>query len=70
MRRQDEISNFVDEKMVEILQNVKFYVQVDESTIHDQAILVYVGFIHEDDVREEMLFIESLPESSNVEDIL
>ena len=56
-KRQDEISNFVEEKIVEILQKAKFSIQVDESTIHNKAILlVYVGFIYEDDIREEMLF--------------
>ena len=46
-RRQDELSNFVEEKMVEIVQKTKFSIQVDESTIHNQAIfLVYVTFIH------------------------
>ena len=53
IRRQDELSNFVEEKMVEILQKTKFSILVDESTIHNQAIfLVYVRFIHEDDIRE------------------
>ena len=48
-RRQNELSNFVEKKMVEILQKTKFFIQVDESTIHNQAILlVYVRFIHED----------------------
>ena len=69
-RRQDELSNFVEEKMVEILQKTKFSIQVDESTIYEQAILlVYVRFIHEDDIREEMLFIKSLPETTTREDI-
>ena len=45
--------------MVEIQQKTIFSMQVDESTIHYQAILlVYVRFIHEDDIRE-MLFIKS-----------
>ncbi|XP_052821561.1 SCAN domain-containing protein 3-like [Octopus bimaculoides] len=43
---------------------------VDDNTIHNQAILlVYVRFVHEDDIREEMLFIKSLPETTNGEDI-
>ena len=37
-RRQDQLSNFVEEKMVEIQQKTKFSIQVDESTIHNQAI--------------------------------
>ena len=70
-RRQDELSNFVDEKMVEILQGTIFSIQVDETTIHNQAILlVYVRFNHEDDIREEMLFIKSFPETTTTEDIL
>ena len=70
-RKQDETSNFVVDKMVKILQKTKFSIQVDESTIHNQAILlVYVSFIHEDNIREEMLFITSLPENTNGEDIL
>ena len=56
--------------MVEILQNTKFSIQVDGSTIHNQAILlVYVRFIHEDDIREEILFIKCLPETTTGEDI-
>ncbi|CAI9730968.1 Hypothetical predicted protein [Octopus vulgaris] len=57
-RRQDEMSNFV-EKIVEILQKTIFSIQVDDSTIHNQAIiLICVRFIHEDDIREKMLFIK------------
>ncbi|XP_029636964.1 SCAN domain-containing protein 3-like [Octopus sinensis] len=68
-RRQDETSNFVEEKIMEILQKTKFSLQADDSTIHNQAILlVYVRFIHEDDIREEMLFIKSLSETTNAED--
>ena len=56
--------------MVEILQKTKFSIQVDESTIHNQAVLmVYVRFNHEDDIREEMLFVNSLPETTTGEDI-
>ena len=52
--RQDELSNIVEEKMVEILQRTKFSIQVDESTIHNHATLpVYFSFIHEDDIMEE-----------------
>ena len=44
--------------------------QVDESTIHNQAVLlVYVRFIHEDYIWHEMLFINRLPESTTGEDI-
>ena len=47
--------------MVEILQKTKFSIQVDESTIHSQAILlVYVRFIYEDDIKEEMLLTKGL----------
>ena len=70
-RRQDQLSNFVEEKMVEILQEIKFSIKVDARTIHSQAILlVYVRFIHDDDIREEMLFIKRLPEPTTGEDIL
>ena len=56
--------------LVEILHKTKFSLQTDESTIHSQAILlVYVRFIYDDDVREEMLFIKSLPETTHGEDI-
>ena len=56
--------------MVEILQKTKLSIQVDESTILNQAILLlYVRFIHEDDIREEMLFIKSLLETTTGEDI-
>ena len=56
--------------MVEILQKTKFSIQVDESTIHNQAILlVYVRFINEDDIGEEILFIKSLPKTTTGEDI-
>ena len=54
--------------MVEIQQNTKFSIQVNESTIHILAILIYVRFINEDDIREEMLFIKSLPETTTGKD--
>ena len=54
---------------MEIPQKTQFSIQVGESTIHNQAILlVYVRFIHEDDIREEMLFIKRLPETTTGED--
>ena len=69
-RRQDEMASFVEEKIVEILSKTKFSLQTDESTIQNQAIfLVYVRFIYDNDVREEMLFIKSLPETTCGEDI-
>ena len=69
-RRQDEMTSFVECKIVEILHKTKFFLQTDESTIHNQAILlVYARFIYDDDVREEMLFIKSLPETIRGEDI-
>ena len=68
-RRQEKLYNFV-EKMVDILQKTKFSIPVDERTIHSQTILLdYVRFIHEDDIREKMLFIKSLPETITGEDI-
>ena len=49
-KRQDELSNIVEEKMVEILKKTKFSIQVDKTTIHNQAILlVFVRFINEDE---------------------
>ena len=69
-RKQDEMASFVEDKIVEILRKTKFSLQTDESTIPNQAIhLVYVRFIYDDDVREEMLFIKSLPETTRGEDI-
>ena len=69
-RRQDEIASFVEVKIVEILRKTKFSLQTDESTIHSQAIfLVHVRVIYNDDVREEMLFFKSLPETTRGEDI-
>ena len=51
--------------MGEILQKTKLSIQTDESIIFNQAILlVYVRFFDEDDIREEMLFIKRLPEST------
>ena len=62
-RIQDDLSNFVEETIMEIPQNTRFSIHVDERTIHNQAILlVYVRFTHEDDIREEMLFINLLLE--------
>ena len=69
-RRQDEMTSFAEDKIVEILRKTKFSLQTEESTIHSQAILlVYVRFIYNDDVRKEMLFIKSLPETTRGEDI-
>ena len=67
-RRQDKIlASFVEDKIVEILRKTKFSLQIDKSTIHNQAILlVYVRFIY---VREEMLFIKNLPKTTRGEDI-
>ena len=70
-RRQDELPNFDEEKMVEILQKTKFSIQVDESTICNQAILlVYVRFNHENDIRGKMSFTKRLSETTTGEDIL
>ena len=56
--------------MVEILQKTQFSIQYDESAIHNQAILlVHVRYIHEDDVKVEMLFTKRLPETATGEDI-
>ena len=56
--------------MVEIPQNTKFSILVDENTIHNQAIfLVNIRFIHKGDIREEMLFIKCLHETTTREDI-
>ena len=61
--------SFVGDKIVEILCKTKFSLQTNESTIHRQAILlVYVRFIYDDNVREEMLFIKTLPETTCAED--
>ena len=69
-RRQDEMASFLEDKIVEILRKTRFSLQTDESTIHSQAILlVYVRFIYNNDVREEILFINSLPETTRGEDI-
>ena len=69
-RRQDEMASFLEEKIVEILRKTKFSLQTDESTIHSQAILlVYFRFIYNNNVREEMLFINSLHETTRGEDI-
>ena len=69
-RRQDEMASFVGDKIVEILRKTKFSLQTDQSMIHSQAILlVYARFIYNNDVREEMLFIKSLPETTRGEDI-
>ncbi|CAI9717447.1 domain-containing 3-like [Octopus vulgaris] len=62
-RRQDEMSNFVEEDCGNSPKD-KFF------TIHNQAILlVYVRFIHEDDIKEKRLFIQSLSETTNGENI-
>ena len=64
------MASFVEDKIVEILRKTKFSLQIDESTIHSQAILlVYVRFIYNDDVEEELLFLKSLPETTRGEDI-
>ncbi|CAB4061469.1 unnamed protein product [Lepeophtheirus salmonis] len=65
IRSLDEMSNFVENKIVEILKKTKtkFSIQIDESTIPNEAILfVYVKFI-----QEERLFIKSLSETTRGE---
>jgi len=62
--------NFVEEKTLQILRETKIFIQLDQNTIHNQAMLVvYVRFIHEDNIREEMLFIKNLHETTCREDI-
>ena len=49
---------------MEILQKANFSIHVDENTIHNEAILlVYVIFIHEDDIMGEILLNKSLSET-------
>ena len=61
-RRLDEKSKYVEKKIVKILQNTNFSMQINETTIHNQALLLsYVRFVYQTDIREEILFIRNLP---------
>ena len=52
--------------MVGILHKAKFFIQIEESTIHNShALLVCVRFIPKRDIREEMLVINILREVTN-----
>ena len=49
-----------------ILQKAKFFIQIDQSTIHSShTFLVYVIFTHKNDIMEEMIFIKILFKTNN-----
>ena len=61
---------YIEEKLVEILLNTKYSLQIDETMIHNEEVLLsYVTFVHETDVKEEMLFLKILPETTSGKDI-
>ena len=74
-KKQDKMTNFVENIIVEVLRDKKFSTQTDKSTIYNQTILaVHVRFIYDNVVRQEMLFtkmlfIKIMPKTTCGEDI-
>ena len=45
-RRQDEMADYIESQLVEVLRKQKFALEIDETTIHNQALLLaYVSVI-------------------------
>nr|XP_042908516.1 protein ZBED8-like [Parasteatoda tepidariorum] len=62
-RRIDEMAEDVESKLIKILKEDKFALQIDESTVIDNKaiVLAYLRFINESkEINEEMLFTRTL----------
>ncbi|XP_003742089.1 zinc finger BED domain-containing protein 5-like, partial [Galendromus occidentalis] len=70
-RRIDEMAKDVETQLIGRLTQVKFSLQLDESTIRDSEALhlAYVRYIDDADLKEEMLFCESLKTTTRAVDI-
>ena len=69
-RRQDEMGKQLEIELVEKLKNVKFSLQLDETTIHNSALLLsYVRYFDISGIHEEMLFIKFLKTDTTGETI-
>ena len=44
-RRQDEMASNIEEQLVHILKKTKFSVQVDETSIHNQSLMLTFTFV-------------------------
>lgn len=62
-RRIDEMGRDVEDQLVQVLRSTEHSLQIDESTLRDNEVLLlgYVRFIHEKKSREEMIFSILLP---------
>ena len=61
-RRQDEMSNQLEDTLINNLRRVKFSLHIDESTMHNISLLLaYVRYFEGHTICEEMLFIKVLP---------
>ena len=70
-RRIDSMASDCADQLIKILRVSKFAIQLDESTtIADKALLlVYVRFVHEGEVQEDLLFSSNLEATTKGEDI-
>lgn len=70
-RRIDEMSNDVEEQLVDMLRETKFSLALDESTVRDSEALLlsYVRFVRESAFAEEMFFCASLKTTTTAADI-
>ncbi|CAH1997673.1 unnamed protein product [Acanthoscelides obtectus] len=61
-RRIDEMSSDIESFLCNYLQTTHFYIQLDESTLPDNAalLLAYVRFIMNQEIYEELLFARTL----------
>ncbi|KAG0441374.1 Protein ZBED8 [Dictyocoela muelleri] len=65
-RRIDEMADYIEEELISHLRNVKFALQLDETTILDNSaiLIAYVRYLHENTLKEEMLFVRNLKTDS------
>ena len=65
-RRQDEMAENFEKKLVEKLKVLKFSLQIDETTINNSILLLaYVRYIDAMVIHEEILFINKLIDTQN-----
>ncbi|KAG0442087.1 SCAN domain-containing protein 3 [Dictyocoela muelleri] len=65
------MANDVEIELISQLKNVKFALQLDETTLPDNSaiLIAYVRYLHENTIKEEMLFIRNLKTDKRGESI-
>ncbi|CAI9726638.1 Hypothetical predicted protein [Octopus vulgaris] len=70
-RRLDEMSDDIETQLVEKLKSRKFSLQMDESTLrgNEVILLTYARYIDKGEFAEEMTFCKSLESTTTIPDI-